>query len=335
MIYRRFSRLMTNIGRGAAALAIMMAGTIGASAQTALKVMVFPGLTNYSIFAAQQKGFFTKQGLSIELINTPSSDVQRERLARGEVQIVETAVDNAVAMVERAKVDVVIVTGGDNGYNRIFVQPEIASYAALRGKTVVVDAPDTAYALLLYRALKNAGLDKGDYKVNPVGGSTQRLEAMTKDRANAAAAVLNAPTTFRAAAAGLKDMGSATAAVGAYQAIGTVAMRSWAQANADTLQRYIRAIVEGGRWVLDPANRTEATQLLVDRLQLAPDIAAKSYALAIAALDGMARDAKFDPEGFRNVLQLRAEFEGGGGGAPPPIARYYDPSYYNKALAGF
>ena len=333
MGYRQSPRLMRNMVGGALALALTLEGPTLASAQTALKVMVFPGLSNYSIFAAQQKGFFAKHGLSIELINTPNSELQRERLAKGEIQIAETAADNAVAMVELAKVDVVIVTGDNNGYNRIIVQPEIASYADLRGKTVVVDAPNTAYALLLYKVLKNAGLNKGDYKVNPVGGTPQRLEAMTRDKANAAG-VLNVPFSFRAAQAGLKDMGSAAAAIGAYQAVGAVALRSWAQANSDTLVRYIRAIVEGGRWVRDPANKAEATQLLADRLQLPLDVAAKSYALATDPADGMAKDANFDAEGFRNVLRLRAEIEGQWGGTPPPIERYFDLTYYDKALAG-
>ena len=120
----------------------------------------------------------------------------RNGLAKGDHQIAHAAVDNAVAMVELAKADVAIVTGGDNGFNHIFVQPEINAYADLRGKTVVVDAPNTAYALLLYKALKDAGLNKGDYAVKPVGGTTARLEAMTKDKGNAAAAVLNPPFSF-------------------------------------------------------------------------------------------------------------------------------------------
>ncbi len=331
----RGSRRLANIATGAStAIAIIVGATAAASAQTTLKVMVFPGLTNYAIFAAQHTGLFAKQGLAIELINTPNSNIQREQLAKGEIQIAQTAADNIVAMVELAKVDAVIVTGGDNGYNRIFVQPEIASYADLRGRTVVVDAPNTAYAFLLYKVLKNAGLNQGDYKVNPVGATTARLEAMTKDKANAAAGVLNSPFSFRAAQLGLKDMGSAATAVGSYLAVVASVMRPWAQANSDTLVRYIRAIVEAGRWLRDPANKAEATQLLVDRLQLSPEVAAKSYALATDPVDGMAKDAKLDMEGFRNVLKLRAEIEGQWGGTPPPPEKYLDLSYYAKAMAG-
>jgi ABC-type nitrate/sulfonate/bicarbonate transport system substrate-binding protein len=313
--------------------AALLAATSAAQAQTRLKVMVFPGLTNFSIFAAQHKNLFAKHGLAIELLNTPNSEVLRSGLAKGDHQIAHAAVDNAVAMVELAKADVAIVTGGDNGFNHIFVQPEINAYADLRGKTVVVDAPNTAYALLLYKVLKDNGLNKGDYVVKPVGGTSARLEAMTKDKANAAAGVLSPPFSFRAKAAGLKDMGATAKAIGSYQADGAFVMREWAKANSDTLVRYIKAYVEGRRWALDPANKAEAIALLADRLKLAPEVAAQSYALAADPVDGIARDAKFDMAGFRNVLKLRAEIEGQWSGNPPSPDKYIDLSYYDRALA--
>jgi ABC-type nitrate/sulfonate/bicarbonate transport system substrate-binding protein len=225
------------------------------------------------------------------------------------------------------------VTGGDNGFNHIFVQPEINAYAELRGKTVVVDAPNTAFALLLYKVLKDNGLNKGDYVVKPVGGTTARLEAMTKDKANAAAGVLNPPFTFRASEAGLKDMGAAAKAIGAYQSDGTFVMREWAKANSDTLVRYISAYIEGRRWALDPANKAEAIALLAERLKLAPQVAAQSYAVATDPADSIPKDAKFDMDGFKNVLKLRAEIEGQWGGNPPPPEKYVDLSYYDRALA--
>jgi len=318
---------------GAMILGAMILGAMSvAAAQTQLKVMVFPGLSNVPIFAAQHKNLFAKHGLAIELLNTPNSDVLRNGLAKGDHQIAHAAVDNAVAMVELAKADVAIVTGGDNGFNRIFVQPEINGYAELRGKTVVVDAPNTAYALLLYKVLKDSGLNKGDYVVKPVGGTTARLDAMTKDKANAAG-VLNPPFSFRAKEAGLKDMGPAAKAIGAYQAGGAFVMRDWAKANIDTLVRYISAYVEGTRWALDPANKAEAIALIAERLKLTPQVAAQTYAVATDPPDNIAKDAKFDMEGFRNVLKLRAEIEGQWGGNAPPPDKYVDLSYYDRALA--
>jgi ABC-type nitrate/sulfonate/bicarbonate transport system substrate-binding protein len=309
-------------------------GTSAAPGPTPIKVSSFPGLSNLPIFAAERIGSFVKSGLAVELSFTPNSQSQRDNLANGEFQIIHTAADNAVAMVEVAKADAVVVAGGDNGFNRIFVQPEIRSLADLRGKTLVVDAPDTAYALLLYKALKNVGLNKTDYKVRSVGGTPQRLKAMTTDKANAAAGILNPPLSFEAAAAGLTDIGSATKAIGDYQSGSVVVMRPWAKANGDILVRYLKAIIEGRRWLLDAANKDAAIQLLMDRLKLSRDFAAKCYAVVIDPVDGFAKDGAFNMQGFKNVLSLRAEIEGEWGGTPPAPDKYIDLSYYKAAIAG-
>src|SRR6267143_950436 len=55
--------------------------------------------------------------LAVELENTESSQSQRDGLAAGRFQIAHAALDNAVAMIEVAKRDVVIISGGDSGMN--------------------------------------------------------------------------------------------------------------------------------------------------------------------------------------------------------------------------
>ena len=94
---------MRNSMVGMLACAIMLGAMSAATAQTQLKVMVFPGLSNFSIYAAEHKNLFAKHGLAIELLYTPNSDVLRNGLAKGDHQIAHAAVDNAVAMVELAK----------------------------------------------------------------------------------------------------------------------------------------------------------------------------------------------------------------------------------------
>lgn len=101
-------------------------------------------------------------------------------------------------------------------------------------------------------------------------------------------------------------------------------MRSWAKANSDILVRYLKAIIEGRRWLLDAANKDAATQLLMDRLKLSRDFAAKSYAVVTNPVDGFAKDGKFNMQGFKNVLSLRADIEGEWGGTPPAPDKYLD-----------
>jgi ABC-type nitrate/sulfonate/bicarbonate transport system substrate-binding protein len=303
-----------------------------AAAQTTkLTTMVFPGMQNLPQLVAQRKGLFAKRGLTVDIRIAPDSDELRGGLAEGRYQIVHAGVDNAVAMVEAAKVDVAIVMGGDNGFNRLIVQPEIKSYGDLRGRTVLVDSPETAFAFLMYEMLRRNGLNKGDYEVRPAGASFRRFELMLKDK-TAAAAMLNMPFTLRAEAAGLGDLGSAVAALGPYQGTGAFVLRSWSAANSDVLVRYLQSYIEGLRWGVDPANRTEMVQIYAEALKLNDDLAARTLAIAAHPTEGLSRDARFDLEGFRNVLQLRATV------TPQWIApapeKYLDFSYYQRALAG-
>ena len=109
-----------------------------------LTVIVFPGVQNLPMFAAQAKGFYAKRGLDVDIKFTPNSDELRNGLAEGRYQIAHSAVDNAFALKDKANVDIAVVLGGDNSLNRLFVQPEIQSLADSKGKTVAVDAVNTA-----------------------------------------------------------------------------------------------------------------------------------------------------------------------------------------------
>jgi ABC-type nitrate/sulfonate/bicarbonate transport system substrate-binding protein len=212
------------------------------------------------------------------------------------------------------------------------VQPEIKSYEDLRGKTVAVDAPNTAYALVLYKMLDLKGIKKSEYEVKPVGGTHQRVEALLKDK-TISATMLNPPFSVRAEREGLKDFGSAVSVIGPYQAGAAWAVRSWAKANEEVLVRYIQAHLEGLRWVLDPNNKAEASEILASRLRVSSEVAAKSYDMGIDPVNGFARDGKVNLEGFRNVLKLRAEMLKTWD-VPPPTDKYLDLSYYDRAVAG-
>src|SRR5476651_1932699 len=100
---------------------------------TKLTVIVFPGVQNLPMFAAQAKGFYAKRGLNVDLKFTPNSDELRNGLAEGRYQIAHSAVDNAFALKDKANVDIAVVIGGDNSFNHLLVQPEIKSLADIKG----------------------------------------------------------------------------------------------------------------------------------------------------------------------------------------------------------
>jgi ABC-type nitrate/sulfonate/bicarbonate transport system substrate-binding protein len=315
---------------GAVAAAALVGLSGAAQAQAKLTIMVFQGIQNAPFFAAQTQGFFAKRGLEVDIKIAPNSDELRNGLAEGRYQIVHSAVDNAVAMAEVAKKDIAVVLGGDTGLNHLIVQGDINSYADLRGKTVIVDSPNTAFAFLLYKMLEQNGLKKGDYVVKPAGASFMRRDAMLKEK-DYKAAILNPPFSIQVVKGGGRDLGSAVKALGPYQATAGYVMRDWGKANADTLVKYVQAYIEGLRWVTSPANKDAVVKLLVERLKLPEDVAVESFALYANPQEGFARDAQISIDGFRNMLKLRAEVTGTTAAEPE---KYIDLSYYQKALAG-
>ena len=295
---------------------------------TPVRVNTFPTARSLPFFVGIEKGFFTNHGVALDLEFTESSRAQREGLAAGRFQVVHSAVDNAIAMVEQAGVDVVIVSGGDGGTNEVIVSRDISAYEDIRGKALVTDAPNTAYALQAKKILARHGLAEGEYRNNPVGAGPFRLKAMLEGGDNAIA-IMNLPFSAQAIEAGMKSLGRTIDLLGPYQAGGAFVLRAWAQANPKVLESYLAGYVQSLRWVLDTAHRDEAIAILMEKRLLSRGLATRSYNLMIEPAFGFNPDAQFDAKGFDNVLALRQEIEGG-----PALsaADYLDLSYSERAI---
>jgi ABC-type nitrate/sulfonate/bicarbonate transport system substrate-binding protein len=91
---------------GVGSMLALGASLSAAQSQTHVTTMVFAGVQNLPLFAAQHNGFFARRGLTVDQRIAPGSQELRDGLAQGRYQIVHTAVDNAVAMAEQARVDI-------------------------------------------------------------------------------------------------------------------------------------------------------------------------------------------------------------------------------------
>jgi len=320
-----------------ACLAILTSALLGSStlAQVATqKIKVLTLLGRPVQFAvAEKQGLFSEYGIEVETANKGNSEELRADLAAGRGDLAYLAVDNAVAMVELTDQDVVIVMGGEGSQNELIAQPEIKSVKDLRGKMLIVDAPNTAYALQMKKILLLGGMQAGkDYEMKPFGATPQRLIAM-REHKDYAGSMLGPPSSLVAKSEGFVSLGSVQELIGPYQAAGFFTLRKWAQGHRDALLPFLAAIIEAQRWITAPANKQQVIDLWTKEYHLAPEVAAENYETTITRPGGFARDARFDLEGFKNVLKLRAEVEGQWGGHPPPPEKYYDPSFYVEALA--
>ena len=220
--------------------------------------------------------------------------------------------------------------GGYSGSLRFVTQPDIKTYAALKGKTLGVDAATTGFAFILYKLAAMNGLALSDYKIEKLGGTPARVQAMMEGRI--AGTMISSPSEILPESKGYTRLGDTTTTFGPYQASIGVARRAWAAKNGDRLVAFIRSYVAAMDWLQQPANKDEAVAIYMKHVPSAPRPAAqKAYEVMFAEKEGFQKKAKLDIEGCRTVLKLRSEFAKPRKDLGDPM-KYVDDSFYRKAV---
>lgn len=301
-----------------------------------VNVIVFPGGFNLPLWAAEKEGFFARRALDVRLHLTMSSMEQLAGLIKGQWEIGMTGFDNVVAYQEgqgEAEIDrepdLFVFMGGDNAFLRLVVQGDIKTYAELKGKTLTVDAMTTGFAFVLRKMLALNGVKESDVNFERAGGVMQRWEALNAGKH--AGTLLLTPFDLLAEKIGLRVLQDASTVFPNYQGITGAARRSWAKANPETLQRFIRAYLDALAWLFDPTNRNAAADILVEKVpNMTPELAAATCNIFIAKPGGFEPEARIDLAGIKQVLDLRSEY------GQPQIKltdpdKYIDLSYYDAA----
>ena len=316
-----------------AAVALASAPTWAAK----LELIVFPGGFNWPLWIAQDKGFFTDNGLEVKITPTPGSVFQIQNLMAGKFDIAFSNYDNVVGYMEGQgeaplpePPDLFVFMAVQYGAVRLVANPEIKTIAELKGKSVAVDAATTGYAFVLYKMLQQAGVNEGEYTVDKVGSTSQRAEALMQNKTSAT--ILTTPLEILPESKGYRRLANATEAVGPYQAVSGVARRSWAKEHKAELVGFIKAYVRALDWIARPENKAEAIAIYRKQIPAASEAsAAKALEVLVESGEGFAKRAKLDPAAMATVLKLRSEF-----GKPQKtltdVNKYVDESYYLEAM---
>ena len=323
--------------RSAAFVAALMMASPSAMAQTrTLEVIVFAGASALPIYVAQDKGFFAKEGLTVNVTATPSSGYQMSNLISGKFDIAGTAADNLIAYQEgqgtaavEGPVDLIMVMGGSSTELALMAQPTITTIGELKGKQFALDSLSTGYAFVLRKMLEKNGLQPSDYEFVAVGGTRERLEALKDGKM--AAALVSEPFTTQAKNAGYAFLGEAVSSVGPYLASVQITNRSWAKQNEAAMVGYLRALVSAIDWLYDAGNTDEAVRILAAKTNTSEAVARPSTLGATRGQAALAPKGALDVAGLRTVLEVREQFAEPKKKMSAP-EKYFDLSYYNKAV---
>ena len=198
-----------------------------------------------SLAAALDGGLFAAEGLDVELVRAADSTTQLAGLLAGDHDIAHTNADNIVARVDAGldlRVALVPEIGTDQ---RLVGAPDVRAAGDVRGRTLGVDAVESGYALFAYVLLAEAGVERGSYRVEPVGSTPLRRAALLAGRIDAA--MLNRDGDAEVLAAGCHVLGDGAVRFPGYPAVSVAIRGADAAAERDLVVSYCRALLSGAR----------------------------------------------------------------------------------------
>src|SRR5262245_37260399 len=318
----------------AAALIAAAPGATAAAEAVTLRYGQIPStvrsVSSLYTFVAQQKGFLARENIKLEHVPIPGgTDKMVAALGEGRVDVTQTASPYLIQAVLAGSDAVAIAGETANPIYSLIARPEIASFADLNGRLVGLSLPVDTISISMRKLLALKGLREGDYRVKELVGSPVRFECLRRGECDAVP--LGQPDDLIAVSQGYKRLGVSTEAVAAFQFQVIAARRAWAQANQDTLVRFVRAMASAFTFIRHGANRGEVVKTMVELTGASEDIARQTLALYFEPDRGvMPKRAEIDLAGLAQVIA----FMGEGGALKPPLPapeRFVDLQYLRAA----
>jgi ABC-type nitrate/sulfonate/bicarbonate transport system substrate-binding protein len=274
---------------------------------------------------------FEKNGIEVEvIIIRGATNVVRAVLSET-VPIGRINPDYVIGAIEKgAKVRVVAANMEKIPYD-IYARPEIKTGADLKGKTVGVSTLTGGTTLMLHEVLEKAyKLKENDYKLLVVGTSPERYAALKGGSVQAS--FMGPPFTFRAAKDGFRKLANWHEHLGPILFTADFAHANYIKSNREAIVRYLKAMIEGTRWLYDPKNKEEAIGLHMKVLKSTRESAEEDYQYLVQEFQPFPRDGLISKVSFDKTMDLRAKQGIYQGKKVPPVSDYVDNSMIEEAL---
>jgi ABC-type nitrate/sulfonate/bicarbonate transport system substrate-binding protein len=287
---------------------------------------VFPEF--WDDFIAEEKGFWTANGIALETTITNTSAGGTQALVADAVDVANNSVDTLILAVEKgadlAHVADFVVTPT---YGLVGAQ-DVRTYGDLRGKSIAISDLRSGPTIILKRMLAANGLSEDAVDLVPAGGSGSRFTALESGAVQAAMMVQ--PFDFQLVDRGFHLLGYSTEYVKKQTLNAGLVRRAWAERNAETLVRFLRAKKQAIDWLYDPAHKDEAIRLLAEKGRMAPELAARTYDLKITRERVFSAELVPDLEALQDVINVLGTL--GDLSAPlPSPQKFVDARYAERA----
>jgi NitT/TauT family transport system substrate-binding protein len=287
--------------------------------------VAIPGYTIavLSFLAAKTNGYYTAEGLDVELIamRAPTANVA---VLSGSVEFSGVPLSGLTTALRGAPLKVLFCQN-DRPQHVLLAKPDLQNIKALRGKKIAVVGPGAIDDVLLREVLAANGIDGGkDTTILAIGAAETRFAALASGTVDAA--VLIAPFTFNAKEAGFKELVTFKDEGFVLPSGGIVARDDLLRADPVTAEKFVRTTLMG--FLLARDNRPTAIKVLARALKLEEPIAARLYD---SARPTMTTDGALSEDAQKKVIAFA--MKQAGVKEMPPYEKLFDFSIIKKANA--
>ncbi|MDR0343022.1 MAG: ABC transporter substrate-binding protein [Nocardiopsaceae bacterium] len=204
---------------------------------------------------ADTQRIFEKQGLDVQDITTSSGVTATQALIAGQLDVVNAGGGEVLAALAKGA-DIKIVAPLLNAFPYYLIGGKgIKSVSDIKGKSVAISTTGSSSYYGATTALTALGLHRGDYKIQQVGGESDRLAAVASG--SVAATVVGAQLIGKIKQLGLSVLSNLANAKILFAQDYMVASGAFIKAHPGFVAKYRKGLEQARAFMEDPANKSE------------------------------------------------------------------------------
>jgi NitT/TauT family transport system substrate-binding protein len=229
-------------------------------------------------YIAQKKGFFEKNGLSVELIYFQGGSQVIQAMLGGDIPLTVTAgPEGVIAKLQGADI-ALLAANNPTMHFTLFVAPEIKKADDLRGKIAGISRFGSSSDFSIRYIFKSLGLAERDVTIVQIGDNPSRLAALKTNAVQAS--VFTPPNTVRARKSGFTSMVDAYKLGLKFHGSGIAATGVFLRDHRPIVEQFFKGFLEGVAYAKQ--NKEESLRLIREFMKLKdPDEVEESYQVII------------------------------------------------------
>ena len=233
-------------------------------------------MTHWPLLIGLKKGYYAAEHIKPDLVHTQSSGAVLQQLAAGSIEVTVSAAltEPLYAISKGAPIALVRLEIQMPPY-AIEAKAQYKKLEDLRSKTIMIDAPTGITKIYVERMLVPHHVAPSSVDYVYAGATGARFNALMSGAVDAT--ILLPPFSFSAEEKGYSNVGLVADYAGDLPFTGAAVNTNWASKHPDALRRFLDAHNKSVQWFLDPNNRQEAIDIMVEASKLKPEVIAKTY----------------------------------------------------------